>query len=165
MGLYGSDTPKCHVGYSNCSVIGRLNLGRMTKAQMKALKKKTSSTKSYINSQGMRCWTRTKYLKRTQRHSCSSLHCRGSFYVVLTFGMSQDCFVKLRHYPPKFGIKMRKMFKDLMETRHNLPEVPLDYCSDPLSLFGSLEWSNLCRDSDMTSEVGIEGVALNPNRQ
>ena len=67
MGKYGAPTQKPHVGYANFATVGRLNLGKMTKAQIAAMKKrKVSTTKVYTNKAGRKCWCGTKHLKKSQ---------------------------------------------------------------------------------------------------
>ena len=66
MGKYGSKTPKRHVGFSNASVIGKIDLGALTRLQMKAMKRRTATSRVYINGKGVRCWSGTKQLKQTQ---------------------------------------------------------------------------------------------------
>ena len=66
MAHYGSRTPKRHVGYSNCACIGSLDRGRLPKRVMKKLKKKTSTTRVYVNGRGQVCYCGNKNLKQTQ---------------------------------------------------------------------------------------------------
>ena len=69
MGLYGADSPKRHSGYSNCYAVGKLDRGKMTRAAMRKLKEKVSTTKVYINRHGRKCWVGTKALKKSQYDS------------------------------------------------------------------------------------------------
>ena len=66
MGCYGGPTPKPHVGFSNSEVVAGLRRGRMTRDFMKKLKLKTSTTVSYINSKGKKCFVGNRNLKASQ---------------------------------------------------------------------------------------------------
>ena len=73
----------------------------------------------------------------------------------------------LRHYPPKFGMKLRKLFADLCEDRHDPAPLTPEYInSDPKALFASQAWGDLCHDADMTTVVqyllGNKGCLLPP---
>ena len=66
MGRYGSATPKPHVGWSNLATIGKLYNGKVAKRTRKVMKEKASTTRTYVNSQGKRCWVGTRHLKASQ---------------------------------------------------------------------------------------------------
>ena len=71
MGNYGAATPKRHVGFSNCSSIGKLSLGRLKK-KLCVLKKDAKTTRYYTNKKGVRCWVGTKNLRKSQFLVCAS---------------------------------------------------------------------------------------------
>ena len=66
MGLYGSRSPKPHVGYANFRSVGRYNVGKMSKEFMAALRLRTQTTTRYRDKRGRVRFVGTAALKKTQ---------------------------------------------------------------------------------------------------
>ena len=153
MGRYGSATPKPHVGYSNCAAVGKLNIGGMSRQEMKKLKEKTTSTRQYLNRRGRKCWVGTKALKGTQPHP----HLEGGMIECCAFCMlvgAPYCRVffvlGLRHYPPRFGRKLLRLRSELCSKRCDLPPLPDEWLARPAEdIFGELSWDDVWHDAAM----------------
>lgn len=64
MGLFGSATPKRHLGISNSETVGRLDLGTLAVRRSKLSGGVKSST-TYISQAGRKSYKGTRFLKST----------------------------------------------------------------------------------------------------
>ena len=94
MAHYGGKTPKAHVGYSNCCCVGALSRGRLPKNVMKRLKRKTSTTRRYVDKQGRVRYVGNKNLKLSQHLDYCAASLRASPLLVVVLSTTAILHVK-----------------------------------------------------------------------
>ena len=175
MGHYGSATVKRQVAWSNSRTVECLNMGVMTKEFHKqSFANAPKTAKVYRNKKGVKSYAGTKCLKGTQN---PGLHCCGylmfwkkTIQTFLLVSVRPNALNKckwcpgphliltialplLRTYPPRFALKLVKLFPRFLETKVTMPKSEGDeVIHDSFNLFKNIDWVDFWdRNADVDS--------------